>query len=74
MLLDLCNAHELGSIPFGQQKGALRRCTKLKTFIDRREWDKEVLLTRVENFKQGNLPLGEERGSSMQIISLVLTR
>ena len=34
--------HELGSIPSSGQKGAPKSCTKRKTFIGRREKDKEV--------------------------------
>ena len=39
------------------RKETLRRCTKCKTFIGKREKDKEVMQEKADLLRQGHLPL-----------------
>ena len=48
---------KLGSLSPSRQKGPLRRCTKCKTFIGKREEDKEVMQEKADLLRQGHLPL-----------------
>ena len=48
---------KLGSLSPSRQKGPLRRCTKRKTFIGKREEDKEVMQEKADLLRQGHLPL-----------------
>lgn len=58
--------HELGSIPFSKQEGALKSCTKWKFFIGRKRAGKgSYLQKRKHCFRPSHLFGGSENGRGL---------